>query len=346
MRFVLRGLPGLLLDVCIYGYLAGLLFARLARGFWGDQFWWLILANCFAPWMFLVAPIGALGAIAARRGQWVVTAAWLPVLMFGVLYGPRLLPPPGTNPAEAATLRLLTYNVLGTSDESARIVHTVIASDADVVAIQELNPVVASDLQAALRDAYPFQALHPRNGVSGLGVFSKLPMQDRGERRLRTWENWAQEVVIEWDGRPLTLFNLHGEPVARTAPTLRRSLAAFEQSFRAQEAQTRELLMHAEALDGPIVFAGDFNRGDENVTHGWITAQYRDAFSETGQGFGHTFPSPSGRAAIGRLGSFPFSVRIDYVYYSPELESIDSRVADWDGVSDHYAVSATLVWNE
>ena len=57
-----------------------------------------------------------------------------------------------------------------------------------------------------------------------------------------------------------------------------------------------------------------------------------DTFEAAGEGDGYTFPVPD-----------PVR-RIDYIFASPDIRVLDSRVIEGEG-SDHYAVLSTL-WVE
>ena len=59
-----------------------------------------------------------------------------------------------------------------------------------------------------------------------------------------------------------------------------------------------------------------------------------DSFAESGSGLGLTFPA----------NSFIPLARIDYVFHSPDLHSLNAQVMPSNGGSDHYPVRVELAF--
>ena len=72
---------------------------------------------------------------------------------------------------------------------------------------------------------------------------------------------------------------------------------------------------------------GDFNDTPSSYTYTTISKNLKDAFVETGTGFGRTY-----------VGKFP-SYRIDYILYQGELNAYDFQTLP-DELSDHYPITA------
>jgi vancomycin resistance protein VanJ len=330
----MRRLPNVL-DLLVLAYLEGLVALRVAGWLWDDQFRWLALANAFSVWLFAPAPVLLLLALLFRRRRLPLLGALLPLLLFAALYGPRFLPrPPDAAAAAGPTLVVMTFNTYGLNERPEGVVAVIRATRPDVVAIQELNPLVAAALERDLGAHYPYRALQPRPWFDGIGVISKLPLvEDRGDTVLPSWGNELQQVTLNWHGQRVVLLNGHARRVL---------VRELEESFRIQEAQTRDLLAHAATLPPPVVIAGDFNRGEDNATAAWMAHAFGDAFLEAGRGLGHTFPMPGEGEGYGMpLGSV-LSLRLDYVYHSRDLRAVSAAVGPWDGHSDHLPVLATL----
>ncbi|MFN8450182.1 MAG: hypothetical protein U0521_16755 [Anaerolineae bacterium] len=103
-----------LVDVLCGVYALGLALFLALRLLWGDSLWWLAFAGNFTPFYF--APLLVLLPLAlvvrARRAALLV----LPLLLISVLWFGRLyLPKTAAAAPDAPTLRVVTFNVWGTT---------------------------------------------------------------------------------------------------------------------------------------------------------------------------------------------------------------------------------------
>jgi endonuclease/exonuclease/phosphatase (EEP) superfamily protein YafD len=143
-----------------WGYVA-LIAAWLAlRGLAFDRLWWLALLNTDALALFL--PLAALLPLALwRRQPGLLLALTVPLAAFASLFGDVLLPPLARpTPADPA-ITAMTFNVLWSNRDYARIAGAIRAADPDLVALQELRPGHLPALDAELGAAYPHRAVHP-----------------------------------------------------------------------------------------------------------------------------------------------------------------------------------------
>jgi vancomycin resistance protein VanJ len=116
-----------------------------------------------------------------------------------------------------------------------------------------------------------------------------------------------------------------------------------------REDQCRLLAEFAGAHPGRLIFAGDLNATDQNAAHAIVTHNMIDAWREAGWGMGHTFPGKptpdigGSRPVILGIPVPQWLVRIDYIFHSNDLKTIDARLGPGDGGSDHRPIMATLV---
>jgi len=313
-------------------YFAGLFVWALVHWVIGDRWWWLFALNALAPYLFL--PLPAILPIAfrlRRRETWV--GLGLAFVLFAYLYGGLFLPSFPAAQVSGPTLRVMAYNVLGFNMATSDVVEAIRASQADVVALQELNPENAEAIERELAEAYPYQILNPQDGVAGSGVISRYPLRPTGEPLPLNWIGTPHVLVLDFDGQPVTLIRFHAYAgINNVAP---------------REAQAQVIADFAATHSGPLVVVGDFNVTDMNVAYRIVTRQLRDSWREAGWGFGHTFP---GAASVGSsrptLAGIPvpmWLVRIDYVFHSDNFTAAAARLGPWDGVSDHRPVVAELV---
>jgi vancomycin resistance protein VanJ len=307
----------------LFGWLAAYLL-------FGDRWALLFAVNSFAVYLFAPLPLALVTATVAR-GPWAV-ALWAQTVLaglvwvyfFGGLFVPRL------SAAEAAgpRMRVMTANLLGFNTDTAATLAALRAADADVLALQELNPAVAAALQTELRDEYPYQVLDPAEGVRGGGVISRYPLRPSSEPLGGPWLGTPHVLNIDVEGQPVTLIRFHAHSgLGRVAE---------------REAAAQAVAAFAAAHAGPLIVAGDLNATGLSVTHATITRELADAWETAGWGLGHTFPgaaSPgSSRPRVMGIPVPKWLIRIDYVFYSDELTPLTAAIGPWDAVSDHRPV--------
>lgn len=107
----------------------------------------------------------------------------------------------------------------------------------------------------------------------------------------------------------------------------------LRQKILLRSEQTQEVLSAIENSPYPVVILGDFNDTPQSYTYQQLLAGRKDAFVESGHGWGATFLKP-----------FPL-LRIDYILHDEELECI-SYTCNSKIVSDHALVEAHFNINE
>lgn len=159
------GVLGLLIASTHYYYIV--VFAWLALNLiCGDQWWWLFLLNSSAEYLFFLLPLPVAMMLMTRRREIVV--GLVGVLMAGAfLYGGLFLPPLTLNHVPGPPIAVMTTNVLGYNSHPEEVILSIRTSEADVVALQELNPEIAEAIRRELLDVYPYQELAPAVGVRG-----------------------------------------------------------------------------------------------------------------------------------------------------------------------------------
>lgn len=316
-------------------YLGGLWSWACLYAFAGDRWWWSFTLNALSIYFFLPLPaVLGVALLARRRSVWVSTAAaavlW--AYLFGGLFMPRLSPAPD----KQASLAVTTYNLNGGNANRAGILATIRAAEADVVALQELNPTVAQILRSELAGEYPYQVLDPRDGVYGMGAISRYPMYPTGQSLPGDWVGAPQVLAISWPAAPVTLVNFHAVPPGLPLPPTPYLVELAEWTVRERERQAQTLVDFAAAQPGPLIAAGDFNAAGPNTAYAVVTRRLKDAWRQAGWGLGHTY-------AFGALPFPRWQLRIDYVFYSKHWQAGAAQVGVWDGVSDHKPVVARLI---
>jgi len=232
---------------------------------------------------------------------------------------------------------VMSYNTLGLNQDAPAVVAAIRASGADVVALQELNPVVAEAIRRELASEYPYQVLDPQPGVTGMGTLSRYPMQLTDYVLPGLWFGTPQVLTLDLDGTLVALLNFH--------------VLAGRSAVDARERAARSVLDFVAAHPGPVIATMDLNATDLSAAYRLLSTALIDSWREAGWGLGHTFPGPpfysaspdGGDQATPAVPLPTWLLRIDYVFHSPHFTATAAQVGPWDGVSDHQPVVAQLV---
>lgn len=325
------------------------LYSILVAGWWllhlltGDHLWWMALLTSFTPLFF--SPLlffWPLGIWVRQITYW--PALFLPTVLFLYLYGalfvPRSIPAYQSDPPP---LRLMTFNILGSSHREATAKVLLAEGLPDIVTLQELTPLMRRLLLKTVGDAYPYHDFDSTAGHGGLGILSRYPLK-----------RVASDLVIDLSCRQyqvtvdamhhLRLYNCHPEStnlrhLASAWPTL---IQQIQDTFRRRTLLAQRLVQGIQAHDEPTIVMGDFNTTDQSEAYQELRQVLGDAQRAAGWGFGHTYPSGPGR--FRSIPILPRQLRIDMILYTADFVALRSAVGTRHGESDHMPFTATLGW--
>ena len=273
---------------------------------------------------------------------------WLMVAVLG------MLPAFGAEAGDAAppkgrAVKVLTYNIAhGVGHDGRldldRIAGVIRRSGADVVALQEVDKhwdarsdfvdqaaALGEKLNMRVRFAPIYSLDPPEPGKPrreyGLAILSRYPITRFKNHELSRISSLEPEKGVQkLPGFPEAVINLHG----RKIHLFNTHLSWLDPEVRLLEAE--EMLEIMGSARHPVVLAGDMNALPDAPEIDRLREVLTDTFEAAGTGDGYTFPAPD-----------PVR-RIDYIFASPDIRVLDSRVIEGEG-SDHYAVLSTL-WVE
>ena len=305
------------------GYASTLLLLLLGRFVLGDRTPLLFVLNSFLLFAFVPLPVMLILSLVARNNEGLVlcllgvgTWTWL----WGGLFWSHGTPaPPGPE------LTVLSYNALGRNHDTDDTLRVIRDSEADVVAIQELNPDTASAIESQLYLVYPYRWLEPR-GVAGMGLLSKFPLERSGPLPDSGWIGRPLVATLSVEGREVTVVAFHA--------------ASGPEHIEAREREARILGALGCDRGERLVIAGDLNATDQHEAYAAVTRCLRDGWREVGWGFGHTFPAV--RRKVWGISVPRSLLRLDYVFHSPDLVALDAELAPKTEASDHRGVVVTV----
>jgi len=361
LRYILRafgwGIVGLLVLSFLIGYAAPYLPPI--------HFWWTNLFAVALPPLGLVVALLSLGLL----GQGMYRRSWARVVIAGVLLGlivfrfaPRISVG-GASAADAATLRLMTFNVpmaFARQDASARALARFVGREApDVAAFQEAwvatGPSPRSGFEGRswppgvfLEDSLgyaPPRGLPPQTTVCQ-PVFGRLVLDSMSVHPLRPSGDADRcarytRTQFTWRGRSAVLYNLHLHTIGPIRPWdvleawdspayWRAFLREYREGAVRRAREARRIRRRIEQETVPVLVVGDFN----STPHQWAYQHLAQGLQQAGTP-GATFPAER-----------PI-VRIDHILAGPAWEIAASRVPvprAGTTISDHRPVTAQLRW--
>lgn len=266
-------------------------------------------------------------------------------------------------------IHLLTYNTKMSGDlvkdkpqKRNNVFRYVIDSNADIICLQEFEVstekqyITFSDMMRIF-NKYPYKHVEfkakLRTSLIGIATFSKYPIVKRQRIEFPSRFNMSISTDINVNGTIIRLFNNHLESnrITETDKALSSKLKdKFDAEnltdvtihfshklgnaykLRAYQADTISTLI----ANSPhkVIVCGDFNDVPASYAYTKMKGNLKDAFSETGSGFGWTFKEPF------------YGFRIDYVLYDSAAFTPVRFDVDKVNYSDHYPVSCQFKINK
>jgi endonuclease/exonuclease/phosphatase (EEP) superfamily protein YafD len=283
----------------------------------GARLSWILELTTHFRVQYVAVSVLLLVALALRR-QW--TACGALVIASAVSATPLLpyLPLTRTEQSAAApvSLRLLTVNVSFRQFSARRLLELIRESAPDVVVVQELTPHADSVL-ADLDTAFPHHHKFAADGPTGIGLWSRLPLES--SKTFALGRAPAIEGRVQTPAGIVTVIGVH-----LRAPVSSTRAAARNQQLRSLAASSAE-------ISGPLVVAGDFNI----TPYSPYFVDWLDASGLTDSRRGRTL-------SVSWPATLPwFGIPIDHVAVNDGLTILShERLPHFE--SDHYGVLVEL----
>lgn len=281
------------------------------RLIYGDLWLPVRYFNYFLPWLALLTFLGVIvSAIGHRRILAGVLTTFFLISAFP--YFPLFLPQLDPPPHDAASLKVMSYSVMGRNKDYEAIAEVIKSEKPELLFLQEIT---AENLQHELTGMYKDDELYFIEGRGG--VVSRFPLELVG------FGSSFVKIRVHTPSGILTVWNVH------TSKALK--------DYLPQKRQIDALLEDIAKTNGPVIVAGDFNATEQSDTCLKLREQLGNAHEQAGWGLGFTFPTPARR--IGKI--MPF-IRIDHIFFSHHFQASEAKVLKDAGGSDHRPITATL----
>ena len=269
-----------------------------------------LIVDTALPWLGLAVPLFLVGALVARS-LGALASALLATIVWCVAFVPSIVPLSWTAASAADTrVTVASQNVEAGSGTAAESAAALAATEAEVVALQEMDAESRESAGSVLDEVYPH-----RYGVGTVGVWSVFPIENA--QMLDLGLGWKRGLAadLETPSGPVSIYVVHAASARPAASDERDVMLASLADHLARDENAR------------VIAIGDFNAGSSDRALGDITAQLSEANQDSG-GFGFTWPAGA-----------PI-VRLDHVFQRG-MEVVSNTTLRVGG-GDHLAVVATL----
>ncbi|MFD5463835.1 endonuclease/exonuclease/phosphatase family protein [Kitasatospora sp. NPDC127059] len=268
------------------------------------------LLETFLPWVGLAVPVLLVPAL-LRRSATALIALLVPTVLWVNLFGGLVSDKSGGK----GDWTVVSHNVEAGNTDVPGTIRGLIASGAEIVALQELAGSQLRAYETGLAGTYPH---HTVEGT--VGLWSKYPIGDASPVDLKMGWTRAFRAEVSTPQGPLAVYVAH-------LPSVRlKAEGGFTVNQRDVSAQALGDAIQAEPVK-KVLLLGDLNGTMNDRSLAPVTSQMRSAQGAAGDGFGFSWPA-----------AFPMA-RIDQIMSKGGLRPVDSRTLPRDG-SDHLAVVA------
>lgn len=256
-------------------------------------------------------------------------------------------------------LRVMSFNVrllnkygwLQDDQVKQKTLQLIQAERPDVLMLQEFS----GDEGFVEKLAYKHQFFKPsQHGRNGSIILSNLPFGKHGIVTIEndsSANNQFQYADIEWQQKSIRLINVHlasvglenadyemlENPNTDNQEQLERGLRSItgnlSQAFIRRELQIKTVIQEVKASPHPVILAGDFNDVPQSFIYHEVSNELKDSFEDGAEGFGKTYVKS------------PVPLRIDYIFYSPELNAFNFKHIKKE-LSDHYPIVTDIEWQK
>jgi endonuclease/exonuclease/phosphatase (EEP) superfamily protein YafD len=247
----------------------------------------------------------------------------------------------GSDAAVSSEFRVATYNINFANLDLRQTMAVIRRSEADFVALQETNAQSEAFFRRHLAQIYPHMDFRSDRGeyaAEGFGILSKSPLANLRFKSAKhgLFGTWIGET--ELGGHRLQIAVVHLDPVwFRKGDGLRAMLEGFQKT---EAVHAREIGYVHDNLSAnlPTLIVGDFNSMSTFAAPTFLCQNgFIDSFASVTE-----YPDnhPTWRWPTKHL---ELAARIDYIFHTGHLETIESTILD-GGASDHRLVVSRLRW--
>lgn len=335
-KIVMKSFPKLFtLPVIIAAYSGLIVLWYFFWLFLGDGYWWLVMLNRYAVYLFLPCLPLLFGVVLMRRSKHGLPLV-IPAVILFLLYHPYLIPRPARAIGDSRSLRVMTYNVLFSNTDYDAVANVIKSYQPDLVALQEVQPGMMEALIDRLAGEYPYSLMGSGNDFGTTAVFSRSPLSDAYVLDLDV-DRPAVIVKTTIKGQKVSFAAVHLLAYNLWWTKWKDIPATIMERTKNQNRQADIILREIKEAGGSVIVGCDCNSYETSSSYKILDETMENASRETGLAlpFGNL---PATRPDV----SFD---HIDYIWYLGDLNPIRVYKILDDGGSDHLPVLAIFEMN-
>ena len=319
-----------------YSYSAFIICYFILRLIFWDGLWVVAFISTFTPLIFLPILFLPIIAFLLIKNRWFfIVSSIACILLLSWLHIKYFSPQPTNITNSQPSIKILSHNVGWNITKSPTLVKLIEQKQPDIIFLQEtVKQHIA--VFTSLKADYPYQINLPP-----VGIFSKYPIVSSEILHLANHRETQQRAVINFNKQAIVIYNMQATgpwvKMYNILPLIKIPVYKYKQRFP----EIQDLVERIKKETLPVIVAGDFNMTDESQDYYNVQKVLRDAFLESGFGFGFTWPHGFFAKKFNLKLTYPVC-RIDYIWHSKHWGAKSSSVLEATE-SDHLPVAAELI---
>lgn len=226
------------------------------------------------------------------------------------------------------TLRVATANVYFKNLQAATDVDRLLATDADILCLQEYGYIHQEVFTK--RNAYTYRYRLPKTSPYGCAIYSKYPIS-------QTDVIGGSKTVflichVDVGEKKVVVVNAHLTSPAIALENKEQMVPLLWKNYQQRKTQLKELEDYLKPYEGlAMVLAGDLNTMPSEALFKHIRHQWVDVHSSTQWDLGYSFPN-------GFTSPAPIT-RLDYVMLRGHLMPLNAQIVKSAGSDHHFLLS-------
>lgn len=259
---------------------------------------------------------------------------------------------------EARTIKVLSYNVrmfnlynwVDDADAGQEIFRYIKNQNADIICLQEYysdsdKHNFQDSIISSQRSLNYIVSSGNKKKYSGNAIFSRYPIVSSGFVNIGTAKQKCIYADIKIDDDTLRVYSVHLASIHLDKADYEaldnlendksdgKIVSIGAKMIKAYKTRARETELIKDFINNDnsnVIVCGDFNDIPISYSYNNIKGDLKDVFLEAGFGFGGTYHT------------LATSIRIDYIFCSPNLFPVNFEIGNID-FSDHYPISSEIV---
>ena len=302
-----------------------------------EKFPFLAILSLFVPVLIIINSLFVLYWLIKLKKQLLLSTL---ILVVGWSFNSSLIQFTGKELSNEKGLSIMSYNVrmfnrwkwIDNDSIGKNIINFVKSKDADIVLFQEYYILEKEKLDYE----YKYIKTQKKDNKTGLAIYSKYPIINKGSLNLENTSNNIIFIDIVKEKDTVRIYNFHLQSLQLNTneenfgqENSEKLIARLKESFKIQAEQTNVFLEHEKAWKGKKIVAGDFNNTSYSWVYNQIVNDKTDAFLEAGEGFGKTF-------------NYWFPLRIDFILTDKNTSVNSYQSFQKQKNSDHFPILTNI----